>query len=110
MPDPRYESIYTGQQVETAIGRALPLDDFALATDEIISGVVYHVLWKVAPTNANTVSGIAVHPNTGKWYSVTSVNGTKSINKYLSEEDNIIDTEIDDILDDGLLNNSVSNS
>lgn len=44
MPDPRFTSAYTGQEVESAISRALPLDDFAVATDEVISGVVFHVL------------------------------------------------------------------
>ena len=98
MPDPKYESIYTGQQVEAAIGKALPLDDFALATDESIGGIVYHVLWKVAPTASNSVSGIAVHPTNGQMYNIYSVNGTKTISKYLSENDNIAESEIDNII------------
>ena len=42
--EPKYESIYTGQEVEAAIARALPLDTFEVATDEAIGGLVYHVL------------------------------------------------------------------
>ena len=42
--DPKYTSTYTGQQVEAAIARALPLDTFATATDTTISGVTYHIL------------------------------------------------------------------
>lgn len=44
MPDPKYTSTYTGQQVEQAIAKALPLDTFEVATDETIGGLVYHVL------------------------------------------------------------------
>jgi hypothetical protein len=44
MPDPRYESIYTGQQVESAITKALQIDDFEHVSDELIGGTVYHIL------------------------------------------------------------------
>ena len=44
MPDPRYESVYTGQQVESAIAKALQLDDFEHVSDEIINSKVYHIL------------------------------------------------------------------
>jgi hypothetical protein len=34
------------------------------------------------PTNSNTVSGLTVHPTTGKIYEVSSVNGTCSLKTY----------------------------
>ena len=79
--DPKYTSTYTGQQVEAAIAKALPLDTFAVATDDTISSVTYHILWKAAPTASNTVFGITVHPTTGTLYEVKSVNGTKTLRK-----------------------------
>ena len=42
--DPKYTSTYTGQQIEAAIAKALPLDTFAGATDDTISSVTYHIL------------------------------------------------------------------
>jgi len=98
MPDPVFTSIYTGQQVESAIGKALQFSDFALVTDETIGGIVYHVLWKAAPAASNTVSGVAVHPSTGRIYAVISVNGVKSVEKYLRGDDSISSAEIDNIL------------
>ena len=44
MPDPKYESRYTGQQVESAITKALQIDDFEYVSDELIGSKVYHVL------------------------------------------------------------------
>ena len=79
--DPKYTSTYTGQQVEAAIARALPLDTFAIATDTTISSVTYHILWKVAPTASNTVFGITIHPTTGALYEVKSANNQLSLRK-----------------------------
>lgn len=96
--EPKYESIYTGQEVEAAIARALPLDTFEVATDEAIGGLVYHVLWKVRPTNANTVHGFTIHPSTGELYSATSTNGVKAVARVLDEGDTISETDINSIL------------
>ena len=79
--DPKYTSTYTGQQIEAAIAKALPLDTFAGATDDTISSVTYHILWKVMPTASNTVKGITIDPSTGALLEVKSVNGTKTVYK-----------------------------
>lgn len=94
MPDPRYESVYTGQQVESAIAKALQLDDFEHVSDEIINSKVYHILWKVTPTNANTVTGFTVDPVDGRVLQVISVNGAKTIYNYISENDTITSSEL----------------
>ena len=46
MPDAKFTSVYTGQQVESAIKRALSLKTFEFkhTSDEIIGGTVYHIL------------------------------------------------------------------
>ena len=98
MPDPRYTSTYTGQQVEATIAKALPLDTFELATDELIGGLVYHVLWKNRPTASNTVNGFTVHPTTGELYSVKSVNNTKTVARVLNESNTISENDINSIL------------
>lgn len=79
MPDPRYTSTYTGQQVESAITKALQIDDFEYVADEIINGTIYHVLWKVRPTVSNTVSGFTVDPTTGDICQTVSVDGVKAV-------------------------------
>ena len=95
---PKYTSTYTGQQVEAAIARALPLDTFELATDEAIGNLVYHVLWKKRPTNSNEVNGFTVHPTTGELYSVKSVNGTKTVARVLNESNTISEADINTVL------------
>jgi hypothetical protein len=44
MPEAKFTSAYTGQQVESAIRKALPLDSFEHASDEVINGTVFHIL------------------------------------------------------------------
>lgn len=44
MPEAKFTSAYTGQQVESAIKKALPLDSFEHVSDEVINGVVFHIL------------------------------------------------------------------
>jgi len=95
---PKYTSIYTGQQVEEAIAKALPLDTFEVATDETVGGVVYHVLWKKRPTSSNTVNGFTVHPTTGELYSIKSVNNVKTVAKVLNESNTISESDINTIL------------
>lgn len=97
MPDPRYESVYTGQQVESAIAKALQLDDFAHVSDEIIGSSVYHVLWKVKPTSSNSVTGFTVDPNDGKILQVFSVNGTLTVYSYITDNDTISNATIDSL-------------
>ena len=45
MPEAKFTSVFTGQQVESAIRKALSLNTFEFehASDEIIGGVVFHV-------------------------------------------------------------------
>ena len=95
---PKYTSSYTGQQVEAAIARALPLDTFASATDETIGGVTYHILWKVAPTGSNTVYGFTIHPTTGELYSAKSASGTKTVAKVLNTTQLISDNDVDAVV------------
>jgi len=44
MPDPKFTLDYTGEDVASAIAKALPLDTFASASDETINEVTFHVL------------------------------------------------------------------
>ena len=46
MPEAKFTSAYTGQQVESAIKKALPLDSFEHVSDEVIDGVCSQVLSK----------------------------------------------------------------
>ncbi len=78
MSNPIYQASYTGQQVEDAIRKALPLEDFSYVSDEIVNGKKFHVLWKVAPTVTNTVSGISIHPDNGQICEVISEAGSGS--------------------------------
>jgi len=99
MPEnPSFVSTYSGQQIEEAIRKALPLDTFELDTDELVGGKVYHVLWKKRPTAANTVYGFTVHPDTGELYEVCSAEGVITIGRYISESDLISESEINTIL------------
>jgi hypothetical protein len=97
MPNPKYVSRYTGQDVESAITKALQLDNFEHQSDEIINGSTYHVLWKVKPTTTNQVNGVAVHPKTGKLIDVMSINGVISSYEYISEHDSISITDLDNL-------------
>ena len=95
MPQAKFTSAYTGQQVESAIRKALPLDSFEHASDEVINGKVFHVLWKVSPTASNVVSGFTVHPETGRIYEVYSNNKVFTLNKYMTESDFISTEDIE---------------
>lgn len=44
MPQAKFTSAYTGQQVESAIKKALPLETFEHVSDEAINGKVFHIL------------------------------------------------------------------
>jgi hypothetical protein len=79
-----YRSSYTGQQVEDAIGKALPLEDFSYVDDKTIDGKSFHILWKVKPNSTNTVSGISVHPDTGQLCEVVSTAGSLTVKPYAS--------------------------
>ena len=96
MPEAKFTSAYTGQQVESAIKKALPLDSFEHVSDEVIDGVVFHILWKVTPTATNQVSGFTIHPLTGRMYEVYS-NKVFSLNSYLTERDLISISELDQL-------------
>jgi hypothetical protein len=95
MPQAKFTSAYTGQQVESAIKKALPLESFAHASDEVINGKVFHILWKVTPTTSNQVSGFTVHPETGKLCEVYSNNKVYTLHSYLTDGDYISTSDID---------------
>lgn len=91
---PNYTTKYTGQQITDAVGKALMLDDIEYAADEVISGKVYHVLWKVKPTSTNNVFGSAFDPETGEQMVVQSENENKTIKK-ISDINTIANSEIE---------------
>ena len=95
MPDAKFTSAFTGQQVESAIKKALPLDSFEHSSDEVIDGKVFHVLWKVTPTTSNLVSGITIHPETGRMCEVVSANGAIALYRYVTDNDFISLDELD---------------
>ena len=76
---PNYTSVHTGAQVDNAVTKALPLDEFAYYEDYTINNKTYHILWKVRPTNNNTVYGLSVDPNTGQDIKFKSVNNVYTI-------------------------------
>lgn len=100
MPETRYTSIYTGQQVESAITKALSLKtfEFKQISDEVIGGIVFHVLWLDIPTENNQVKGFTIHPNTGRLYEVYSNAKTYTIHSYLTDTDVITTSDIDALL------------
>lgn len=59
--------------------------DFTAVTDVTIDGTVYHTYWKVAPTNSNQVSGLAIHPTTGQLCEVYNNQGTYSLTSFMTE-------------------------
>lgn len=85
MANPKFTSVHTGQDIESAIAKALQLDTFEYQSDELIDGLTFHVLWKVRPTAKNKVNGIAVHPVSGKVFNVESAEGVISVQNYLTE-------------------------
>lgn len=95
MPQAKFTSAFTGQQVESAIRKALPLESFEHISDESINGKVFHILWKVTPTASNQVSGFTVHPETGRICEVFSNNKVYTLNCYLTEGDYISTADID---------------
>lgn len=95
MPQAKFTSAYTGQQVESAIKKALPLESFEHVSDEVIDGKVFHILWKVAPTTTNQVGGFTVHPETGRICEVYSDQKVFSLNRYMTEDDYISTADID---------------
>ena len=95
MPQAKFTSAYTGQQVESAIKKALPLESFEHVSDEAIGGKVFHILWKITPTTSNQVSGFTIHPETGRICEVFSNQKVYSINQYMTEGDSISTSEID---------------
>lgn len=95
MPQAKFTSAYTGQQVESAIKKALPLESFEHVSDEYIDGFLLHILWKVTPTAGNQASGFTIHPETGRLCEVFSDLNVKSLHKYLTERDHLSIAEID---------------
>lgn len=97
MPEAKYNSVFTGQQVESAIRKALSLNTFEFEhiSDELISGIVFKVYWITTPTDTNQVKGFAMHPTTGKLYEIYSNAKQYSAHSYLTEEDTIATSEID---------------
>lgn len=85
MANPKFTSVYTGQDIESAIAKALQLDTFEYQSDELIDGLTFHVLWKVKPTTTNKANGIAVHPTSGKLFNVESTEGVISVQSYITE-------------------------
>lgn len=76
MPQPTHAIAYTGAQVEDAIKKALPLEEFTHVSDEIVDSKIFHVLWKVAPAFDNAVSGLSIHPDNGQLCEVISEIGS----------------------------------
>lgn len=66
-------------EIPTNIG---DLNDWKAVTDVAISSVTYRVYWKVAPTSSNQVYGWAIHPNSGKLYSIYNNKGTYTATDY----------------------------
>lgn len=64
------------------------------ASDELIDGKVYHILWKVKPTALNTVYGIATDPADGSTFEVCSNNGKLSANRVAQETSAISSEDI----------------
>lgn len=97
MPEAKFTSVFTGQQVESAIRKALALKTFEFEhiSDELINGTVFHVLWITTPTDTNRVKGFTIHPSTGRLYEVYSNSKQYSIVSYLTEEDTIETSDID---------------
>ena len=89
MANPKFTSAYTGQDIESAIAKALQLDTFEYQSDELIDGQTCHVLWKVKPTSTNKVNGITIHPASGKLLNVESAEGVISIQSYITEENGL---------------------
>ena len=97
MPEAKYTSVFTGQQVESAIRKTLALKTFEFEhiSDELINGTVFHILWITTPTDTNQVKGFTIHPSTGRLYEVYSNSKQYSIVSYLTEEDTIETSDID---------------
>lgn len=94
MPEAKFTSAYTGQQVESAIKKALPLDTFEHVSDEVINEKDFHILWKVTPNNSNIVSGVTIHPETGCICEVVSTNGELTLRTLsISAGDGLTDGE-----------------
>ena len=99
MPEAKFTSAFTGQQVESAIKKALELTTFEFehSSDELISGTIYHVLWITTPTDVNQVKGFTICPNTGRIYEVFSNCKQLSVTRYVTEDDTIQETDIESL-------------
>ena len=97
MPAAKFTSIYSGQQIESAIKKALALNtfEFEYISDVLINGVVFHTYWINTPTEDNQVKGFSMHPTTGKLYEIYSNCRQYSATSYLTEENAIELSEID---------------
>ena len=106
-----YTSIHTGQQVDssitkvlelvntsseinTAVGKALSLDDIEYVSKEAVEGVNYHIIWRVKPTANNSVQGFAMDPNNGQLVIIYSENNIKSVGQLITTKNTISDNEI----------------
>lgn len=99
MPEAKFTSVFTGQQVESAIKKALALKTFEFehVSDELIGTTVYHVLWLTTPTDTNQVKGFTICPTTGRIYEVFSNCRQFSITRYVTDDDVIQTSDIDDL-------------
>lgn len=70
---------------------------FEHASDELINGNVYHILWKVKPTALNTVYGITTDPSDGSSIEVCSDKGVISITKVAQETSAISTADINNL-------------
>lgn len=69
-------------EAKTIISDTNTFGNFAAATDVTVSNVKYRTYWQVAPTSANQVHGLAVHPTNGRLYRVYNDKGTYSVRVY----------------------------
>lgn len=101
MPEAKFTSAFTGQQVESAIKKALALNTFEFehSSDELIGGTVYHVLWLTTPTETNQVKGFTICPKTGRIYEVFSNSKQLSVTRYVTEDDTIQESDIENLFE-----------
>jgi hypothetical protein len=99
MPEAKFTSVFTGQQVESAIKKALTLNTFEFehVSDELINGTVFHILWLNTPTEDNQAKGFTMCPTTGRIYEVFSNCKQFSITRYVTDDDTIQIFEIDSL-------------
>lgn len=91
------ELVNTSAEINSAVGKALKLDDIEYTSTEGVDGTAYYIIWKVKPTATNTVKGFAMHPTTGELVIINSVNNVKTASFLLTSSDNITTDEVEDL-------------